>query len=53
MESIISLKKFNDEIEKQLAVLDACALRELIRSFASEIKPSDGESFLSKLSPSF
>lgn len=52
MESTISLKKFNDEIEEHLLALDTEALRSLVRSFADEVKPVGRGCFLSKLSPS-
>ena len=50
MVSTISLKKFNDEIEDQLSILNLNSLREIIKSFANEVKPTEREDFLSKLS---
>jgi len=52
MEKMVSLKKFKDEIEERLSVLDLSSLKELIKSFSDEVKPTAREEFLVKLFPS-
>lgn len=50
MESAISLKRFSEELELKLSKMEADKLRELIWSFAGEVKPAERRCFLSKIS---
>ena len=52
MERRISLKKFNDEIEDRISILDLNSLREIVKSFSNEVKPTEREHFLAKFSSS-